>query len=64
MRSSRRAPGVERIYAPGELEAQTEKAYRENGIPLNAATLAGLVTAAERLGVDCVGIEEWRNGGN
>ncbi|HYM11143.1 MAG TPA: Ldh family oxidoreductase [Bryobacterales bacterium] len=52
IRSGRRAPGVERIYAPGEMEAETESDYQRNGIPLNAATLEDLVQAAGRLGVD------------
>ncbi|HEX5415020.1 MAG TPA: Ldh family oxidoreductase, partial [Chloroflexota bacterium] len=36
---SRRAPGVERIYSPGELEAETERRYRAEGIPLPVETL-------------------------
>jgi LDH2 family malate/lactate/ureidoglycolate dehydrogenase len=52
IRASRRAAGVTRVYTPGELEADTEARYRQEGIPLNAATLAGIVAAAEELGVD------------
>jgi LDH2 family malate/lactate/ureidoglycolate dehydrogenase len=55
LRASRRAPGVERIYAPGELEFLTEERYRAEGIPLNDETLAGIRTAAERLGADTAG---------
>ena len=44
IRGGRRAEGVERIYAPGGLEADTEARYRREGIPLNAVTLAGLRT--------------------
>jgi LDH2 family malate/lactate/ureidoglycolate dehydrogenase len=51
VRQGRPAPGVTRIYSPGELEAETEARYRRDGIPLNAVTLAGIVEAAERLGV-------------
>jgi LDH2 family malate/lactate/ureidoglycolate dehydrogenase len=51
-RSSRPAPGVERVYLPGEREAEAEQRYRQEGIPLNAETLAGVVAAARRLGVD------------
>jgi LDH2 family malate/lactate/ureidoglycolate dehydrogenase len=51
MRAGRRAPGVERVYAPGELEAATAALYQRTGIPLNAATLAGLRAAADDLGV-------------
>ena len=52
LRTGRRAPGVERVYAPGELEAETEARYRADGIPLTAATLADIVTAARELGID------------
>ena len=34
IRESKKAPGCDRIYAPGELEAETERRYREEGIPL------------------------------
>ena len=40
--SSRRLPGVTRLYAPGGLEAETETSYRRDGIPLNETTLGGL----------------------
>lgn len=56
IRNSRQAAGVERIYAPGELEAETERRYRKEGIPLNPATLAGIAAAAQRVGA--VGMEE------
>ena len=46
----RRAPGVERLYAPGELEAETEALYRQEGIPLNEDTLAGIAAAAAQVG--------------
>ena len=52
IRQSRPAPGVERIYTPGELEAELEARYRAEGIPLNDATLDGIASAAERLDVD------------
>ena len=52
LHTCRRAPGVERIYAPGELEFRTEAAYRRDGIPLNAVTLADLRRVAGELGVD------------
>jgi len=51
LRSSRLAPGFERVYAPGGLEAETEARYRAEGIPLNDATLEGLARAAARVGV-------------
>jgi LDH2 family malate/lactate/ureidoglycolate dehydrogenase len=51
IRHSRRAPGVERIYLPGELEAETEHRYRSEGIPLSEATLAGITAAGSELGM-------------
>jgi LDH2 family malate/lactate/ureidoglycolate dehydrogenase len=52
IRQSRRAPGVDRIYAPGGLEAETERLYRREGIPLNAATLEDIRRTALQLGAD------------
>ena len=48
----RLAPGFERIYAPGELEFQTDQAYRREGIPLDDITLQQLAAAASSLGID------------
>lgn len=42
IRESKPARGFARCYAPGELEHELETAYRREGIPLNAETLAGL----------------------
>lgn len=50
--ASRRAPGAERIYAPGELEAETAERYRAEGIPLNRETLDAVIAAATACGVD------------
>ena len=50
--ASSRAPGVDRLYVAGELEAETAARYAESGIPLNDATLAGLARTAEALGAD------------
>jgi LDH2 family malate/lactate/ureidoglycolate dehydrogenase len=52
IREGRRAPGVDRIYAPGELEWETERRYRADGIPLNEETLAGIAAAAERVSAE------------
>lgn len=52
IREGRRAPGVDRIYAPGGLEAETERRYRREGIPLNAATLEDIRRTARQLGAD------------
>jgi LDH2 family malate/lactate/ureidoglycolate dehydrogenase len=51
IRTSRKAEGVERIYAPGDLEAELRAAYTADGIPLNDETIAGLREACEGLGV-------------
>lgn len=51
LQTSRRAPGVARIYAPGELEAETEEGYRRTGIPLNDVTLAGINETARQLAI-------------
>lgn len=45
IRASAPAPGFERCYAPGEIEFETERRYRKEGIPLNAESLAGLEQA-------------------
>jgi LDH2 family malate/lactate/ureidoglycolate dehydrogenase len=47
----RLAPGVERIYAPGEKEWLTRRERLRDGIPLNDVTLADLRRSAEELGV-------------
>ena len=49
--SSRAAAGVERLYAPGGLEALTAARYAAEGIPLNQLTLDALREAGQRLGV-------------
>lgn len=51
LRASRRGAGVERLYAPGEPETETEQRYQREGIPLNRITLDGLATAARRVGI-------------
>jgi LDH2 family malate/lactate/ureidoglycolate dehydrogenase len=52
MRDSRRAPGVDRLYVPGEIEAELEADRIATGIPLNDATLADLAKVARLLGVN------------
>lgn len=47
----RKAPGVERIYTPGEIEHHRAQDYGLNGIPLNDVTLADLRQTAQKLGV-------------
>ncbi|MCE2448395.1 MAG: Ldh family oxidoreductase [Candidatus Latescibacteria bacterium] len=48
----RLAPGFDRVYAPGELEAIRRVEYSAQGIPLNRVTLADLRKTAERLSID------------
>lgn len=52
IRTSRRAPGVERIYSPGEIELETERRYRVEGIPLATTTLDDVIASGRALGVD------------
>lgn len=49
---SRRAPGVARLYAPGEPEALRREQNRRDGIPLNEVTLEDLRRTALGLGVE------------
>ena len=51
MHRAPRAPGVERIYAPGELEFETEDASRELGAMLDRDTRTDLAGVASMLGV-------------
>jgi LDH2 family malate/lactate/ureidoglycolate dehydrogenase len=48
-----RAPGVDRIFLPGEREAALLKRRVEEGVPIPPAVLAELAALAGRLGVDC-----------
>lgn len=47
IRDTRKAPGVERIWLPGEIEAVTREKRLANGIPLNANMMAELEALAE-----------------
>jgi LDH2 family malate/lactate/ureidoglycolate dehydrogenase len=51
IQDSRRRGGVDRLYPPGLLEAEFERSYATDGIPLNDETLAGIRDAGRRLGV-------------
>jgi LDH2 family malate/lactate/ureidoglycolate dehydrogenase len=51
-RGTRLAPGAKRVFVPGEMEAELERRQRQEGIPLNDATIAGIRDAAAKLGVD------------
>jgi LDH2 family malate/lactate/ureidoglycolate dehydrogenase len=52
IQASGRARGVEKLYVPGQLEAETEARYRREGIPLNEETLNGIAAAAREVGAD------------
>jgi LDH2 family malate/lactate/ureidoglycolate dehydrogenase len=49
IRESGLAPGCGKVYAPGELEASTERRYAREGIPLNDETVDGLMSCGESL---------------
>ncbi len=53
----RLAPGFDRVYAPGEKEFLNRQAYAHEGIPLNAVTLADLLRAANKLGLQTAGLD-------
>jgi LDH2 family malate/lactate/ureidoglycolate dehydrogenase len=50
IRTSRPAPGFDRVRVPGDAARETESAYRRDGVPLTRATVAALVAVAERAG--------------
>jgi LDH2 family malate/lactate/ureidoglycolate dehydrogenase len=50
--NTRKAPGVERVWMPGEREFETRIQNTEHGIPLGEETLSDLVSAAESAGVN------------
>lgn len=52
IRDGRTGPGGGPLYAPGGLEAETERLYRREGIPLNESTIRDIAGAAARVGVD------------
>jgi LDH2 family malate/lactate/ureidoglycolate dehydrogenase len=51
IQSSRRRPDIDRLYPPGLLEAEFERKYAVDGIPLNDETIAGIRAAALRVGI-------------
>lgn len=56
IRNSKPAPGGEKIYPPGGLEAETERHHRLHGIPLSAETVQGLLECAAQSGIDTGGL--------
>jgi LDH2 family malate/lactate/ureidoglycolate dehydrogenase len=51
MRSCPAAPGVERIFVPGEIEYETARRRSAEGIPINPTLQAELIALAAELGV-------------
>ena len=55
LRASRRLPGVDRVWLPGE-QSQAKRIERErDGVPLPAALLSGLNKLAAELGIAPLG---------
>jgi LDH2 family malate/lactate/ureidoglycolate dehydrogenase len=50
-RSTRLAPGVNRVFVPGAMEAELERRQSQEGVPLNEATVQGIRDVAAQLGV-------------
>jgi LDH2 family malate/lactate/ureidoglycolate dehydrogenase len=50
LKASRKAPGQERIYIPGEIEFETEAERLEHGIPINQYMLNQLRSLADQTG--------------
>jgi LDH2 family malate/lactate/ureidoglycolate dehydrogenase len=51
MRGARRAPGVERIYLPGEREEISRRHRKQHGIPIGTGVLAELREMGARYGI-------------
>jgi len=51
-RSLTKAPGVERLYTPGEIEQEIEKRRKSEGIPLHPSVVASLKQLAQELGIE------------
>jgi LDH2 family malate/lactate/ureidoglycolate dehydrogenase len=53
--TAKRAPGVDRLYVPGEKEYVTRQSYERDGIPLNPVTLTDLRHTAEEMDMATAG---------
>jgi LDH2 family malate/lactate/ureidoglycolate dehydrogenase len=51
LRASRKAPGAERIWTPGEKEWEIEQYRKDRGVPFNAALRASFQAVKDRLGL-------------
>lgn len=58
IRNGRRAPGVDRLLTPGEMEEDFAAAYARDGIPLAHETVAGIIAAGRSRGVDVSAIDD------
>jgi len=47
-----KAPGVERLYTPGEIEQEIEKRRKSEGIPLHPSVVASLKQLAQELSIE------------
>jgi LDH2 family malate/lactate/ureidoglycolate dehydrogenase len=56
-KGTRLAPGVERVFVPGEMEAMLEERQRRDGVPLNEETVQGILACAADLGVDAAALQ-------
>jgi ureidoglycolate dehydrogenase (NAD+) len=54
VRNSPRAPGIERIYVPGEIEFETADARRRDGIPIDPDVIADLNGLAREFALEPV----------
>ena len=54
-RNSRRMPGVDRIYVPGERSFETRAKRTRDGIPIAPALMRGLDRLAAELGIATLG---------
>ena len=52
LRSSRAAPGVDRLYLPGEMECETRKEREDRGIPLSRSMTSELGELAQAAGLE------------
>ena len=52
MKASRKAPGFEEIFMPGELEFKAFDKFLESGVDVSEALQAELAQLAKKLGID------------
>jgi LDH2 family malate/lactate/ureidoglycolate dehydrogenase len=52
LRAVQPAEGFERVIVPGELEADRERRYKREGVPIREEDWEGVIKIASRLGVE------------